>query len=197
MYWVLLMKRTLSTTEVAKILGVSVGSVKNWVDKGHLKAGRTPGGHRHVSADNLVVFLDRQGLPIPPELERAAPKVLIVDSDPVLRQWTAQIIGQARPTLDILEAGDGYAAGVLAVKQRPAVVFLDLRMPGLDGCDVCRRIKADEDTRGAAVIALAGDQDEDVRQSILENGARSCLTKPVPVDVLLGALDEALDGAGS
>ena len=191
------MKQTLSTTDVAKMLGVSVGSVKNWIDKDHLKAGRTPGGHRHVSPEELTAFLERQGLPVPAELSPPSPKVLIVDADPVLRQWAAKVIGQARPAYDVLEAQDGFAAGALAVKERPAAIVLDLRMPGLDGYDVCQRIKADEGTRGAVIIALTADRDEAVRQRILDCGAQSCLTKPVPVALLLGALDEALDGVDS
>jgi len=189
------MRETLSTTKVAKLLGVSVGSVKNWIDKGHLKAGRTPGGHRQVCAADLTAFLQRQGLPIPAELNSAPRKILVVDSDGDFRQWAARIVGEARPRLRVLEARDGYAAGGLVTKERPDVVLLDLRMADMDGYDVCRRIKSDQDTQEAVVIATADDWDDDTRQRILGCGARACLTKPVSADALVGALDEALDGA--
>ena len=190
------MRQTLSTTEVARMLGVSVGSVKNWIDNGHLKAGRTPGGHRHVSAPDLTAFLERQGLPVPSELRPAPTKVLVVDGDPLFRQWTAEVVGQARPSLTILEAPDGYAAGGLVTKERPNVVLLDLRMSDLDGYDVCRRIKADRETQEAVVIATADDWGDDARRRIMDCGAKACLTKPISSDALIGLLDEALDGAG-
>jgi two-component system, OmpR family, response regulator len=190
------MKRTLSTTKVATLLGVSVGSVKNWIDKGHLKAGRTPGGHRHVAAGDLRAFLERQGLPVPPELQPASSKVLIVDGDPDFRRWTAEVVGQARPGLEVYQANDGYDAGGLVSRERPNVVLLDLRMSTIDGYDVCRRIKADRETQEAVVIATAEDWNDDARQRILGCGAKACLTKPISAEMLVGILDEALDGAG-
>ena len=52
--------KMLSTSAVARMLGVAVASVSNWIDQGQLKAGRTPGGHRRVKAEDLVDFLKRQ-----------------------------------------------------------------------------------------------------------------------------------------
>ena len=190
------MRQTLSTTKVAKMLGVSVGSVKNWIDKGHLKAGRTPGGHRHVCGSDLAAFLERQGLPIPAELCPISPKVLVVDGDPAFRQWAADVVGEARPSLTVLQAQDGYTAGGLVTKERPNVVLLDLRMSDMDGYDVCRRIKADRETQEAVVIATADDWGDDARRRIMDCGAKACLTKPISSDALIGLLDVALDGAG-
>jgi excisionase family DNA binding protein len=75
------MRDTLSTSKAARLLGVAVGSISNWIDRDQLKAGRTPGGHRRIAVNDLVDFLHRQNLPVPPELNPAPPKVLIVDDD--------------------------------------------------------------------------------------------------------------------
>ena len=53
------MRNTLSTVTVARLLGVAVASISKWIDAGQLKAGRTPGGHRRVTKEDLVAFLRR------------------------------------------------------------------------------------------------------------------------------------------
>ena len=75
------MMKSLTTTQVARLLGVSDQSVANWVDHGKLRAGKTPGGHRRIEADDLVEFLKRQELRIPAELACPEPGILIVDDD--------------------------------------------------------------------------------------------------------------------
>ena len=54
-----MMKNTLSTVTIARLLEVAVASISKWIDAGQLKAGRTPGGHRRVTKEDLVAFLRR------------------------------------------------------------------------------------------------------------------------------------------
>ncbi len=186
------MKRTLSTTAVARLLGVAVGSVSNWIDQGKLKAGRTPGGHRRVAVPNLVAFLRRQKLPMPPELGGFTPTVLIVDDEPAVVHWLAQEIRDRHPEYEILEANDGFAAGELVGARRPDVVILDIRMPGMDGFEVCRRIKAREQTSEAVVIAITAEHSEKVEREALACGVSACLAKPVDPADIIARLEDAL-----
>ena len=67
---------------------------------------------------------------------------------------------------------------------RPDVVLLDLKMPGLDGFQICRTIKADPDTSKTIVIAMTGYYSSETEARILECGAIRCFSKPVelPLD---------------
>ena len=80
---------------------------------------------------------------------------------------------------DVLTAPDGPSALVMAAEQAPDIILLDVMMPGMDGLEVCRRLKADAATRHIPVVlvtALDGRRD---RLSGLEAGADDFLTKPI------------------
>ena len=80
---------------------------------------------------------------------------------------------------DVLTASDGPSALKVAADQVPDIILLDVMMPGMDGLEVCRRLKADPATRHIPVIlvtALDGRRD---RLSGLEAGADDFLTKPI------------------
>ncbi len=190
------MRRTLSTSAVARLIDVAVGSVANWIDQDKLKAGRTPGGHRRIAVDDLVAFLVQQKLPIPPQLAPAAPKVLVVDDEPAVTEWLAGLIEQEWPDYEVLEAHDGFSAGELVASTKPEVVFLDLWMPGMDGFEVCRRIKSNEGTKDTAVIAITAHYTPEAEERILSCGAQACLTKPLSVAAVGEELARALATAG-
>ncbi len=186
------MAKALSTSKVARLIGAGVISVVNWINQGQLKAGRTPGGHRRVTVEDLIEFLRRHNLPIPPELTPSAPKVLVVDDEPAVREWIRDEIKERHPDYEVKEAKDGFSAGELVGTWKPDVVILDLRMPGMDGLEVCSRIKARDDTRNTDVIAITAYYSPKVKSEILKCGARVCLEKPLSSDVLLAELEAAL-----
>jgi CheY-like chemotaxis protein len=178
------------------MLGVAVGSVANWIDQGQLKAGRTPGGHRRVESRDLLEFLRQQNLPIPGRLAHGlAVRVLVVDDEEAVAAWVASEIRLAHPDYDVLTAQDGFAAGEIVGSMSPDAVILDLKMPGLDGYDVCRRIKSKAETRHTVVIAMTADPSAEAERRIRECGATAFLPKPVDRNALLRELHAATEGA--
>ena len=186
------MKDMLSTSEAARLLGVAVKSVSNWIDAGDLNAGRTPGGHRRIAKRDLVDFLVRQNLPIPRELQTQC-KLLIVDDDPAFGRFLSEDLQEAYPDCKILVAQDGFSAGEIMADELPNVVIVDLRMAGMDGFEVCRRIKARPETQRTAVIMVTAYPSDEVSQQALACGAAACLAKPVDRDTLLAEVAKVLD----
>lgn len=178
------MRKQLSTTQVARLLGVSDQSVANWIDQEELPAGRTPGGHRRVETDDLIRFLKRQKLRIPPELAPMKPSVLIVDDDPAVTKWLSLVIKRKRPGCHVLIAHDGFSAGEIVAAEHPEVVILDLYMPGLNGLEVCRKIKAKHTTRDVAVIAITAQHSPEAQKAICDAGAVACMAKPIDTEAL-------------
>lgn len=185
-------RKALSTIEVAKMIGVAVSSVSKWIDGGKLPAGRTPGGHRRIEEEDLIRFLQEQQFRIPPELQLLAIKILIVDGEKLFSKWLAEEIGERYPDSEISVAHDGFSAGEVMGLVKPAVIVLDMHMPGLDGLDVCRRIKANPHNMQASVIAVTANPDPQFHARIIELGACACLTKPFDVKDLLTEMDKAL-----
>jgi DNA-binding response OmpR family regulator len=122
-------------------------------------------------------------------------RVLAVDDDPIilrLLQLNLELEG-----FEVLTAGDG-AAGLEAIRrERPQVVLLDVMMPNLDGFQVCRSVRADEDPTVAAtpiVILSARAQRADVEAGMAA-GADAYVTKPFDPLELVGIVDRL--GAGT
>ena len=112
-----------------------------------------------------------------------ADAVVIDDDRPSLDLLTAYLAGGA---LRVTTARDG-PSGLEAVRRiRPAVVLLDIRLPGMDGWAVLEALKADATTRDIPVVVVSI-VDEHSRGAVL--GAAAYLVKPVSRDALLGALE--------
>jgi putative two-component system response regulator len=86
---------------------------------------------------------------------------------------------------DVREARDGLEALALVAAEEPDLVLLDVDMPGLDGIEVCRRLKASERTRLVPVVIVTAFQDRAVRLAGLDAGADDFLTKPIDSKELL------------
>ena len=188
-------KSVFTTFETAKICHVSPLSIINWVNAGRLPAFRTPGGHRRIRRDDLIRFMKDNGIPLPDELQEGSGKsrVLIVDDDAAIRDLLAEHFKERTPSYDVSVAADGFEAGRLVATYRPDVVVLDLRMPGLDGFQICRTIKAAPESSGTTVIAMTGFYSPEIEARILECGALRCFAKPVDPEALAGSIDAVFE----
>lgn len=93
---------------------------------------------------------------------------------------------------EVLTARNGEEAIALALERHPDLILLDVAMPGLDGYEVTRRLRADESTRGTPVVLLtARAQVRDVIAGF-EAGANDYVTKPFRPDELRTRLHAAL-----
>jgi len=87
---------------------------------------------------------------------------------------------------DVLTAGDGPTALAIAASEQPDIILLDVMMPGMDGFQVCRRLKDDPETRHIPVVLVTALDGRADRVAGLEAGADDFLTKPID-DVMLFA----------
>src|SRR3954469_12861866 len=79
---------------------------------------------------------------------------------------------------EVVTAFDGLQALEVAVAERPDVILLDIMMPGMDGIEVCRRLKADPELQSTPVILVSAlDRQDDVVRG-LDAGAHDYITKP-------------------
>lgn len=100
-------------------------------------------------------------------------KILLVDDDPDVRKILHGIL---EPLCEVLEAGDGAAALDLLAKEKPALMLLDLTMPGMSGMEVLTRAPGVHPA--VAVVMLTGRADVAQARQALELGARAYITKP-------------------
>ncbi len=110
--------------------------------------------------------------PIPASAEL----VLVVDDEPHIVALVAYHL--AKSGYRVGTATNGAEALAQAVRDRPALVILDLMLPGLSGFDVIKKLRADDRTRETAVLMLTARRDEPDRIEGLSLGADDYLTKP-------------------
>jgi two-component system OmpR family response regulator len=99
--------------------------------------------------------------------------ILIVDDDPHIRQLLVFAFGKAG--LDTVEAADGEEALTQVERQRPDLVILDINMPRMDGLEVCRRLRAQDDV---PIFFLSSRDDEIDRVLGIELGGDDYVVKP-------------------
>ena len=82
------------------------------------------------------------------------------------------------PALEAIVAADGPSAIELCRSAHPDLVFLDIMMPGMDGYDVCRTLKADPATADIKIVVLTAFAQQATMQQALAAGADDYMTKP-------------------
>lgn len=103
-------------------------------------------------------------------------KLLIVDDEDNIRRLLAATLTGGE--YEVIQARDGTQALEVARRERPDFVVLDVTMPGLDGIEVCRQIKADAALRQTTVVMLTAQAQADTRRRATQAGADAFLTKP-------------------
>jgi putative nucleotidyltransferase with HDIG domain len=128
-------------------------------------------------------------------------RLLLVDDDPALRA----LLRTTFEVVDIeVEEADGALAALASIRaRRPDAIVLDVRMPGMSGLELCRRLKTDPETDGIAVILLTGSEGT-TREQAAEMGADALVRKPFSplellslVERLTGGLNTASFGVSS
>ena len=109
--------------------------------------------------------------------------VLIVEDNPDNRDIYSTILRFRG--YEVLEAGDGEEGVRLAGEHLPAVILMDVAMPGIDGWEATRRIKADPRTAGIRVIAVTAHAMAEDRRRAEEAGCDGYLAKPVEPRVVV------------
>lgn len=113
-------------------------------------------------------------------------RIAIVDDDPLVRMGLRAIMG-SEPGWDVVgEAGDGAEAVALAVAERPDVMLMDIRMPGVDGLEATRRILAT--APHVAVLVLTTFEVDEYVFEAMRSGAAGFVLKRVPPTELIEAV---------
>ena len=176
-------KSYLTPNQVAELLMVSPATVRQWAEKGKLKALLTPGGHRRFLHGDVETFALQRGLTLNSR-HSGALRVLIVDDDEQLRSYLTQLLSGYPGQVVVKTASNGFKAGILVSEFSPQVILLDLMMPGLNGFELCQDIKSSAASKDTRVIAMTGYPSDDNVKKILDAGAEVCLSKPFSADLI-------------
>jgi DNA-binding response OmpR family regulator len=114
-------------------------------------------------------------------MPRKAP-ILLVEDEPIMRRMLA---GMFRASgLDVLEAADGLEALEVIAREGPSLVVLDIGLPGIDGFEVCTRLRAMPRATETPVLVLTGREDEASIRRAFEVGANDFAVKTIAPSLL-------------
>jgi excisionase family DNA binding protein len=184
--------RTFTTFEVAKICGVFHTTVINWVNKGKMKAHCTPGGHRRILLPDLIDFMTRFDMPIPGDLTYRPKKILVVEDDPSVQRLLKRVL-QALPDVEIQTCVGGLEALMSIGKGAPDLLILDIRIPQVNGIEVCQLLRSNEQTRPIKIIAITGEPLADESQILIQSLVNAFFQKPLPIAELRAKARELLE----
>lgn len=185
----------LTSTQVGNLLQVNPSSVKKWVNDGHIIAFRTPGGHRRIRALDLVSFLDQHKIPVPRQLQNAGKRrIVAVDDDITQLRALGRSLKRWNDKLEVSLVDNGVDALLEVGASRPHGLLIDVFLPGIDGIEVCRRLKANAATKDIAIIVTSGRLTSELEQAARAAGARRVLRKPVDVTAVIEELGIAPAG---
>jgi len=120
-----------------------------------------------------------------------ANRILIVDDNASHMKLAAHMLELG--SYQVLLAANAEDGIELAHKERPAMILMDLRLPGKDGLTAIRELKADPATSGIRIVAVTSYRAEDSEHSIRASGADGFIFKPYHYDHFLGTIKTILE----
>ena len=120
-----------TTHQTAKLLGVSLPTVVNWIKAGRLEAYRTPGGHRRIPASSIVVFCRSFGIPEPQELrskgftsESTKPLIAIASFETDFSELLKEFL-VVKTGFDVCSADSAFRLGLCLNEEQAGIVLID------------------------------------------------------------------------
>jgi CheY-like chemotaxis protein len=127
---------------------------------------------------------------VPPPSDPHEIKILCVDDDLLILQMLGDILRLRGYT--IVTASDGEAGLNAAARERPDLILLDVMMPGIDGFEVCRLLKADAVLKAIPIVILTAMNDAQLSARALEAGAVLALQKTADSKTVFRTIEAAL-----
>jgi CheY-like chemotaxis protein len=118
-------------------------------------------------------------------------KILLVD-DSITTRMTNRTIISRRTAHEVVCAANGPEAIKLAASERPDLILMDVIMPGMDGLEVCRRLRKDSSTANLPIVLLTFRVDDSSISDGFQSGCTAYLKKPLVENELLDTLKRYL-----
>ncbi|MGR3178475.1 MAG: response regulator [Candidatus Anammoxibacter sp.] len=126
-----------------------------------------------------------------------AKKVLVIEDDSCIRMLLLQILKDAfedsldNEKLELLEASDGELGFQMAQNARPDLIFSDIMMPKMDGFEVCRKVKNDDNLKGVYFVLITASQEVD-KIKMEAVGCEEFMTKPYDFEQIILTVENVL-----
>ncbi|PIU83948.1 MAG: hypothetical protein COS68_01355 [Elusimicrobia bacterium CG06_land_8_20_14_3_00_38_11] len=197
--------KPLTTYQISQMVNADISTVIDWIDKGLLKAYKTPGGHRRIKWNDLVEFLKKYEMPIPDNVavgllsnektangnSPATKKILIVDDNEDILEFISRAIKKFYKKIKIETITEGFIAGKRIAEFKPDLLILDIRLPGMNGFEVLEHL--DKSEKDMKILAITAYSSKEIKEKIIKAGADDYLIKPFTVEQLKGKIEKLVE----
>ena len=177
----------ISTAQAARQLGLSLGAVQQMVESGTLAGWRTAGGHRRIRQDSVDALLARARSPSAPTRSGGDRlRVMVVEDDRLLQNIYRETFLTWSLPIDVHVMEHGLDALVEVGREPPDLLIADLRIPGIDGFEMIRRLRDNPLSSDIAIVVVSALGPKEIAAS---GGLPEDITvyrKPVPFHELHG-----------
>ncbi|MBI5507261.1 MAG: response regulator [Deltaproteobacteria bacterium] len=182
----------LSTYQVGGLLQVDPVTVGRWMQRNNQPFSRTQGGHRRITVATVLALAKAHDVAVPAVLRHLVrPSIVFVDDEPRELKSVTRLL-QPHAARVAFHAADNAIDGLLKIGEvQPTLVILDVVMPGLNGIEACRRIRATPSLKATRVLMVSANMTEAIERDALAAGADRCLNKPLAVRDILALLGVA------
>lgn len=179
-----------STTEAAKLLGISVGTVQQLVESGKLQAWKTSGGHRRILLKSVEALL-ASATPDTPIVQRSARHTLsvyVVEDDAVLLKGYEKLLEKTQLPLTVELFDNGLDAMLKIGSAFPDLLILDLEVPFIDGFEMLNRLQKIAVNSAKHILVITGLTETEVSEKAALLQSITLLRKPVSPAFIEGYL---------
>ena len=181
----------LTTGEVAKICNVAPRTVSKWFDAGQLRGYRIPGSKdRRIPLNALIRFMKAHNIPLD-GLQSGKTRVLIVDDESEIVEVLEKVLTE-QANYEVETAHSGFSAGIVCEKFRPHVMLLDMHLGDINGEQVLKLIRENNDLQLTRVIAMSGKLTDGQAQQLLQKDFDGYLKKPFHVRQVIESIEDAV-----
>ena len=178
----------LTTRQAAIRLGFSLGTVQNMVESGALEAWKTSGGHRRIPVASIEKLLARRRNLTPGAQDAGAPiDILIAEDDPTLQLLYQLTMESWELPIKLRIVSNGFDGLLQVGQQVPDILIADLMMPGMDGFEMIRNLRANPQLARMDIIVVSAIEREEVERKRLPADI-TVLGKPIPFHEIKGFL---------
>lgn len=175
-----------TTSEAAKLLGISVRAAQLWSERGILESWKTRGGHRRISRQSVARNLATGGESGAAQLDGAHNPlgILVVEDEPALLKLYEREMRKWPMQPRVATARNGMEALVRLGMFRPDMLVTDLHMPDMDGFRMLEVLRGMAELQGMTTIVVSGLHPEQIAaRGVLPEGI-PVLPKPIPFERL-------------
>lgn len=186
MLGLILKSQYISTTDAAKMLGVSIATVQQMVEANKLDAWKTSGGHRRITLESVNKVLNKESSIQPPA--EGTLLLYIVEDDTTLLKGYEKLLQKFNLALDVRTFDNGLDAMFQIGVRFPDVLLLDLELPFIDGYELLNRLDNHNSLLNQHIIVITGLSEAEVKNKLARFSSISVIQKPPSPAFLEGYL---------